>query len=181
MAGLTIRKKVILFFIIVSCLISCKKGTNLSQEIVDQEIDKVVFEYINYFKQLKKIKKRDFILKVQGDTISNEYLTYRISMRADLLNENEIPNRINIYDKIKIAFFTENITDSLKQKKILLKLKENGFLRNDSILILSNYPEWVLLIHGKTGKRVLEKNMWYEPIDSIIKKHEKELALPRYR
>lgn len=160
------RINFLIFFFIL--FFSCKK-----QKLEHKKIDSIVFNYIDDFKKNKKIKKRNFLLHVNKDSTLSHLNVYRMNMWASLLEPNEIPNKTLIYKDIKVAFFTKRINDKNLETKIIKELKEKGFYRKDSTNFLSNYPEWVII--NKKNRQLIVKDMWYFPIDSIIKKYSKEI------
>lgn len=166
-AGKNIRRTYLVLSLIIMIFYSC-------DEIKKEEIDSIVYSYIDDFKKNKKIKKRDFLLHINKDsTIDDNLEVYRINMWPNLLDSSRVPNKIFIYKGIKVAFFTKSVEDRRLRHKIKTELKEKGFYGEDKANILSNYPEWVIIKKGM--KQLIVKDMWYSPLDSIIKKYKKEI------
>ena len=136
--------------------------------------DNAVKEYIDYFKSLKKIKKRDFMVKIHIDSSYSKYDAYRISTSAQLLSKKELPNRIDTYKGMKIAYFTENILDEHSKEKQTLILKEKAFYYSEYVNFLSNYPEWILMKKKSDKCFKLVKNANYRDLIEIIENVEKD-------
>ncbi len=94
---------------------------------------------------------------------------------TDLLDEGDLPNKISLYNDIKIAFFTKKLKNTQEVKEMVKSLNEKGFYNIDSVYSNSNYPEWVFIKNNETGKQVIVKDMWYKPLDVIIEKYKDQL------
>jgi len=163
-----IKRSLTLLLLFGAIFYSCIKESDRSKEI-----QYIVYEYVDFFKELKKLKKRDFVVNINVDSTNSKYIAYRIYMSPSLLEKSELPNKIDVYSNIKIAYFTKNIQDDVELKnKMISKLENEKFYKLDSMVIDSNYPEWVVLINRKTKKQLIEKDMRYYPLDSIINKHD---------
>jgi hypothetical protein len=100
MAGKNIKKIILMSFLL--SFIFCAKNEN-------KNINELCFIYIDKLKSTIKFKRADYMLHVKKDSSNHKYEVYRICMWTDLLNKDDLPNKIFSYDSIKIAFFTKKL------------------------------------------------------------------------
>lgn len=141
----------------------------------DIRIDAISYDYLDFFEKYKdtnKLKSRDFLLRIVVDSTNNNYLAYRIFMEPSGINENELPNRLDVYKKYRIAYFTEKVKS--REEILFLKndLELDFFKKKDTIQYFSNYPEWIVLINEKDKKQQIIKDMSYQSLDDIIEKYD---------
>ncbi|CAM1353758.1 hypothetical protein [Tenacibaculum halocynthiae] len=163
MAGKNI--KYIFFTIILLNIISCSKK--------EENIDNIVTSYIK--KELKQLKNNNAIVYVNNPSTDKNLQVYRIALYTNLIDERKtvLPNRVFLDHGVKVAFFTKKLKTVKERDSIKKILKENFYYKKDSFLSNSNYPEWVIISKG--NNQLIEKDMWYHPIDSIIKRHKNEI------
>ncbi len=138
-------------------------------------IDSLALSYIDTFKKNKRIKQRDFLLQINKDSTFSDLKIYRLNMWSELLSKDKekLPNKLSIYKGVKIAFFTKEVFN--KEEVILMKdgITIDDFYKKTDLNNMSNYPEWVVI--NKDNNQLIVRDMWYHPIDSIIKRHKKEI------
>ena len=166
MAGRIIKKLLFIFTIIL--LINCE-----GEHQNEMNLDSIIVEYID--QELKDFNSKKSVLSVSKDLSNISYSAYRIAMFANLLDLDALPNKAYIHNDIKIAHFIEKMKNEKELVEIKSFLQKNNFYNTDSIYFNSNFPEWVVLNNKKTGKYIIIKDMWYHPLDSIVKRYKYEL------
>ena len=162
--------KAVLIIVLIFTLSSCNSDLKNIKTI-----EEITNEYIIDFRNLEKSTEHNFVLHIKKDSSNLNYDVHRMSMWINAINTSYLPNRIKEKNGITIAFFTERVIDNKKSKEITEILKKNNFFKKDSFSYNSNYPEWVVLKSTKTGKKTIVKDMWYSPLDSIIKRYQEQL------
>ena len=155
-------KTQILVLVGVLLILSCEKRVESKKDI----------HYIveNYTKGVESKNKNSSIIYVIKDSVTNHKF-YRIAKYANLMNINSrIPNHIENIRGNKIVYYTKNKSDKRELDSIKKLLQKNSFYKKDCTYFNSSYPEWVIIENEQSGKQVLVKDMWYRPIDSVIKK-----------
>ncbi|WP_299158026.1 hypothetical protein [uncultured Tenacibaculum sp.] len=160
--------KHIKFLIFITIFITnCKTNVN-----TEKSIRLIVNNYIK--EELNSVNEHSIICVSKDSAINYELI--RIAKYANLLDVNSpIPNHFESIEGNKIVYYTQNNNTKKELDSIKKLLDENSYYRKDSIYYSSNYPEWIVLRNKNSKKQVIVKNMWYQPIDSIIKKYKKEI------
>lgn len=159
--------KFLIFIITIIFTTNCKKKINRRKNIQ--------FIVKNYIKEEIKLTNEHSIIYVIKDSVVN-YELFKIAKYANLLDINSpIPNKVETFEGNKIVFYTDNSSDKRELDSIKKILEKDSYYRKDSTFYDSNYPEWNVLRNKNSEKQVIVKNMWYHPIDSIIKKYKKEI------
>ncbi|MEK6153147.1 hypothetical protein WIW50_07805 [Flavobacteriaceae bacterium 3-367] len=163
MVGQSIKKRLkVISIVIIMIFCACER------EECKIEISSTTHQYIDYFKTLKKIKKRDFLVKVTIDSTLSNHIGYRISTYPNLMDDDdEIPSEIDVYKDMKIVYLFNELSrsDEIKMKKVLL---EQGFYSTSHEDIHSNYPEWVLLKNCETKCAKLIKDARYRNLKDLL-------------
>ena len=132
-----------------------------------QDVDKPVFEYIEYFRNLDT-KKRNFMVRIIMDSSLTDYQAFRISTSPTLLSEDEVPNRFSVVKGMKVSFFTQHMTFLQTNEKRAELISKNFYNTSDG-MIDSNYPEWVLYRLKANKCFTLTKNTQYQDLGEIVK------------
>lgn len=165
-----VKEKTIVCIFSFFILLSCNSKTN------KENIEVIVKDYINNVKAKDlKLNINKYMVRVNIDSSNIGYQSYRIYMEPFLLEKKELPSEINLYDGFKISYFKKNISNNKDKKNMIEKLQEANFYQEEDTNYLSNYPEWVILTNKKSNKKIIVKDMWYYPLDSIIKKYKNKI------
>lgn len=154
------RQIQIIYIVILLCF-SCK------QETKNLDIDYVVNQYIHEFKYRADMKKRNLLVKIKIDSSLNDFVGYRIYTSGQLLFDDELPNRIDERNGMKVAFFTKELMDKKDIALQKIELENKSFYNKDSFLIDSNYPEWVVIKSKNSNEFKVLKNTHYQDLSKI--------------
>ena len=157
------RKTYWTIFLPVLLVFSCSKKCETNN------VESAVMDYVDYHLDILKENRKDLehIVRVNIDYSESNYDAYRISSASKLLYENEVPNSIDQKKGIKIAYFTEKISDINERNKQKQLLEEQEFYDKSNLTIDSNYPEWVIL-RKKDSKCYQIVHTHYQPLKEII-------------
>ena len=142
-------------------------GFSCKQNCKNPNTDKIVSDYVNYFKTLDTLQ-NTVVVKIRLDSSISNIIAYRIRASANLLYEDEIPNKIERQYGINVAYFTKNIFDKNEKEKQISYLKKKKLYQTDEEAWGSNYPEWVLLQKNKDSCFELIKNTHNYDLKEII-------------
>ena len=168
MDGLNIKMISIIAMIFI--LSSCKKDIKS-----DKTINQITDEYIIDFQNTEEKRDNNFVLHIKKDSSNVNYDVHRISMWINAIDTTYLPNEIEQRNNVVVAFYTKRIAKKEESTNIVEILKKNNFFKKDSFLYNSNYPEWIILKNKKTGKQTIVKDMWYYPLDSVIKRYKNQI------
>lgn len=130
--------------LIVAIFYSCENKDALKKEQEKRSMDHIVNDYIDMFLS-EGFLKREYLLRVEKEASFNEYNVYGITMTPYLLELDDLPNKINQYRDVKIAFFTEAITEDSIKDSLRNELIKNDLYRKDSLIYRFHYPEWLII------------------------------------